>query len=166
MAKKAAAKKTAAKRATGKRAAAKAPQVDAELSTLYSKGSKMKACFYNCANLFIFPERTGFPADTALYVEGFVFVHGFPLHHAWVELDGKIIDPTFAILEKKGLGTHHTVFDAKVKLTKMDLCRAYGSEEFPVLDPYKRIRKVMGSSAAKKTAVKKTTAKRAKPKGK
>lgn len=48
-----------------KRATATLLEYDHELSKQFSKGSKIKQCFNNCAELFLSPEKLNFPAERA-----------------------------------------------------------------------------------------------------
>ena len=74
--------------------------------------AKPRACFHN-ASLGLLFSTSESPLRRALYVEGkCYFISGFPADHAWLELDGEIIDPTLTMVVKK-----------KIRLADKDLTR-------------------------------------------
>lgn len=62
---------------------------------------KIGYCFMNAQRL------TAYDKNPAVkYVEGLVTVHGVPIDHAWVEINGKVYDPTInktQLVTKKGI---------------------------------------------------------------
>jgi hypothetical protein len=54
---------------------------------------KIKQCFYN-SQMFILT------ADNGLYYEGYCFDGLIPFHHAWVVIDGKVVDFTLESRDK------------------------------------------------------------------
>lgn len=115
-------------------------EYDPELSKRFSKSAKIKECFNNCVMLFIYPERLNFPAERAFYVEGLAGGVA-PIHHAWIELDGKIVDPTRHVLILKGHKGEMAEYVPKVRMTQSEVCGAYGQEKFPVWDYFAEMMK-------------------------
>ncbi len=58
---------------------------------------KPKMCYENAFKVAEYLEETGHDAK---YVEGFINMKGLPIEHAFVQVDGKFIDPTIEL----GLG--------------------------------------------------------------
>lgn len=54
---------------------------------------KSKECFYN-SQIFVLT------ADNSLYYEGYCFDGLIPFHHAWVVIDGKVVDFTLESRDK------------------------------------------------------------------
>ena len=115
-------------------------EYNAELSAKFSKRARIKRCFNNCINLIVCPDRE-FPADRAFYVEGVVY--GIvPFHHAWLELDGEIIDPTRHKLQigkllmpdgaPLGGNRDYWTYEPKVRLTQYEACGKVADDQFPV----------------------------------
>lgn len=110
---------------------------DLDLSQKFSKGAKLKACFENCCMLFLYPEKTDFPFKRAKYVEGYIWHQEPPrisIHHAWIELDGKIIDPTRFVLAKKTKAVLNWHYKAKRRITRKTLMAAIGDGRIPLLN--------------------------------
>lgn len=110
---------------------------DLELSQKYSKESKLKACFENCYKLFLYSEKTEFPFKKAKYVEGYVWNQDGPqitIHHAWIELDGKIVDPTRIVLAKKTKAVLNWYYKAKRRVSGKTLMMALAEGRIPLLD--------------------------------
>ncbi|RLB44655.1 MAG: hypothetical protein DRH30_00825 [Deltaproteobacteria bacterium] len=67
------------------------------IKDLFRKGRfvpKMKACFENAAKLVLASRGTEHEGRV-VYVEGHLMLYGYiPIHHAWIEFDGKEIDVT------------------------------------------------------------------------
>lgn len=57
-------------------------------------GAIPKQCYSNCF-LAVYGRAD---LAQAVYVEGFAYAGFFPVEHAWIELEGRIIDPTWALL--------------------------------------------------------------------
>ena len=60
-----------------------------------------KQCFHNCqVEAMILPEM---PGINLYYVEGyFADALGFPIHHAWLSLNDKVVDPTLRVSPEDG----------------------------------------------------------------
>jgi len=134
--------KSTSKRRSKSRKASYAPY-DANLSAKFAKRAKLKRCFNNCIMLMIFPERDGFPAERAFYVEG--LIHDIaPIHHTWLELDGKIIDPTRHKLQTSKLvlttgdpidtRCENWTYEPRVRLTQKQACSAAANDKLPAWD--------------------------------
>jgi hypothetical protein len=54
---------------------------------------KLKCCFYNCQRLVIDAHTLDRNTAGLTYVEGWVDI-GIPIAHAWLVLNGDIVDPT------------------------------------------------------------------------
>lgn len=108
---------------------------DLELSQKFSKGAKLKACFENCYRLFLYPENTEFPFNRAKYVEGYIWYEDGPqltIHHAWIELDDKVIDPTRIVLAKRTKAVLNLHYKAKRRVTRKTLMTAIADGRFPL----------------------------------
>ena len=53
--------------------------------------SRPQGCFYNAQSI-VLKDRT----KQMVYVEGFAVCGLLPMHHGWVELNGKVLDPTWS----------------------------------------------------------------------
>ena len=65
-------------------------------------GAKVKECYFNsiigCATMTV-----GIPQDLIFYIEGVAIDrHGIPFEHGWINIDGKIIDPTWVLIQDQG----------------------------------------------------------------
>jgi len=80
----------------GKRAVSKEPLTDEQMGYLLElagcEDMEAKQCFYNASVLLI----RDFGTKRLKYYEGYVLLDGltFPILHAWLELDGKLVDVT------------------------------------------------------------------------
>jgi hypothetical protein len=57
---------------------------------MWSCTFEVKECFYNAQALAMSDET-----ETIRYHEGFALGHFFPVHHAWVTINGKVVDLTW-----------------------------------------------------------------------
>lgn len=105
---------------------------DAELSIQFSKLAKAKVqdCFENCFRVILHHHQPGM-----MYVEGMVFLGPklpVPLHHAWIEWRGKIIDPTRPKTEKAAKKTVSELPDWQyheaVRLNRIATCKLFGGD--------------------------------------
>lgn len=92
--------------------------------------SKAKSSFQNAAKAIA-------TVEGALYVQGFVTFVGSPykpLEHSWLELDDRLIDPTFPHLNRKPEQLHY--YPAQ-KLTAKQLKKAIeeAKEDYPEDEP-------------------------------
>ncbi|MBD1842075.1 hypothetical protein H6F89_01345 [Cyanobacteria bacterium FACHB-63] len=92
--------------------------------------SKAKASFENAAKAIA-------TVEGALYVQGFIVFAGAPhkpVEHSWLELDDRILDPTFPHFNRKPEQLHYY---AAQKLTPKQLKQAIeeAKEDYPEDDP-------------------------------
>jgi hypothetical protein len=60
-------------------------------------------CFKNCQGLLErFKDILSVEASPIRYVEGFVIYSPIPIHHAWLSISGKIVDPTLPAVGPPG----------------------------------------------------------------
>lgn len=86
-------------------------QVNLRKSRSLSKGARVHACFENAFAVFIESSNSGY------YVEGYISVNpNFQpdIDHAWIEIDGEIIDPTLPVIyDDEKIAT--VVYEAKYR---------------------------------------------------
>lgn len=102
---------------------------DDSLSKQYAQRCKLKRCFNNCFNLMVNSEDESDPLRCAFYCEGFTGNSHVWIHHGWLELDGKIVDPTRPLWVSDPSQT--IKYKPVVRLTFMETMRA--AEHFPIL---------------------------------
>lgn len=114
---------------------------DPELSKKYSKGAKIKECFDNCLKLMLYHDDFA----NAHYCEGMAGDVPVKVHHGWIELDGKIIDPTRIKAKHDWDG-----YDIAVRLTRVQLAEKYGAGVWPIWDYVEAMISNMPKKAADK----------------
>ena len=75
------------------------PEEQKYLNDLGAKRCKVGLCYMNAQSMVVSDHHRKNPR--LKYVEGLVTVHGVPIDHAWVEINGKVADPTPINPQKK-----------------------------------------------------------------
>lgn len=107
-----------------------------ELATRIKSNSKN--CFENAyQGLLAMPQREGDANDGAIYVQGFLAMLGVPykpLEYGWIELDKRIIDPTFPHLGCVAQDIHY--FPAQyLTVQQLQVILEESQEDYPEDDP-------------------------------
>ena len=103
---------------------------DAELSKKFSKKAKLKQCFDNCFQVMLDHDELA----NAEYVEGLAGTAPMAVHHAWIEFDGVVIDPTRHVIAKDHHNCDDWAYHAAVRLNRIECCRLFAENKHPAWD--------------------------------